>query len=93
MLRSFCIATSAVDFLPSRPSTWSGAIDQIAAGAMSGETGDEVPAAKRSKNLFVVATGNMLGGMAIDVLPSQPSEDPSQSWNALTIGSFIAPYI
>ncbi|WP_336866959.1 S8 family peptidase [Sphingomonas sanguinis] len=87
-LRIFCIATSATDFPPSRPSTWSGALDQIAAGAMPGEADANVPAAERPKRLIVVATGNVSGGMAVDVLPSQPLEDPSQSWNALTIGGF-----
>jgi len=87
-LRSFCIATSATDFPPSRPSTWSGALDQVAAGAMPGEADENGPAAERPKRLVVVATGNVSGGMAIDVLPSQPLEDPSQSWNVLTIGGF-----
>ena len=86
--RSFCIATSATDFPPSRPSTWSGAIDQIASGAMPIEALNEGPASERPKRLLVVATGNVSGGMAEDVLPSQPLEDPSQSWNALTIGGF-----
>ncbi|QYA13235.1 S8 family peptidase [Rhizobium sp. AB2/73] len=87
-LRSFCIATSATDFPPSRPSTWSGALDQIIAGAMPGEADDKVAASERPKRLMVVATGNVSGGMAVDVLPSQPLEDPSQSWNALTVGGF-----
>ncbi|GBQ83561.1 S8 family peptidase [Asaia krungthepensis] len=87
-LRSFCIATSATDFPPSRPSTWSGALDQIASGAMLGEVDEKISAAERPKRLMVVATGNVSGGMAVDVLPSQPLEDPSQSWNALTIGGF-----
>lgn len=87
-LRSFCIATSATDFPPSRPSTWSSALDQIIAGAMPGEADDKVAASERPKRLMVVATGNVSGGMAVDVLPSQPLEDPSQSWNALTIGGF-----
>ncbi|WP_449222132.1 S8 family peptidase [Tistrella mobilis] len=88
VLRSFCVATSATDFPPSRPSTWSGALDQIIAGAMPGEMDGEVAAAERPKRLMVVATGNVSGGMAAEVLPSQPLEDPSQSWNALTIGGF-----
>lgn len=87
-LRSFCIATSTTEFPPGRPSTWSGAIDQIAAGAMPGEAAARVPAAKRPKRLVVLATGNVLEGMVADVLPSQPLEDPSQSWNALTVGGF-----
>jgi hypothetical protein len=87
-IRSYCLATSATDFPPNRPSTWSGAIDQIASGSMIGDIDDKIPASKRMKRLLVVATGNVSGGMALDVLPSQPLEDPSQSWNALTIGGF-----
>jgi len=86
--RSFCLATSATDHPPGRPSTWSGALDQIAAGAMPGDAADGVPAAERPKRLMVVATGNVSGGMRVDVEPSQPLEDPAQSWNALSIGGF-----
>ncbi|MBX3454867.1 S8 family peptidase [Ferrovibrio sp.] len=88
VLRSFCIAASTRDFPPNRPSTWSGAIDQAAAGAMPGEADEKIQAAKRTKRLIAVATGNVSGGNAVDVLPSRPLEDPSQSWNALTIGGF-----
>lgn len=87
-LRSFCIATSATDFPPNRPSTWSSALDQIIAGTMLGEADDKVAASERPKRLMLVATGNVSGGMAVNILPSQPLEDPSQSWNALTIGGF-----
>ncbi|MGE0652801.1 MAG: S8 family serine peptidase [Alphaproteobacteria bacterium] len=88
VLRSFCLAASATDFPPSRPSSWSGALDQIAAGSMPGDAVDGTTAADGPKRLVVVATGNVQGGMMIDVTPSQPLEDPSQSWNALTIGGF-----
>jgi hypothetical protein len=88
VLRSFCLATSATDYPPSRPSSWSGALDQIAAGAMPGDAADGVPASEAPKRLLVVATGNVAGGMMVEVVPSQPLEDPSQSWNALTIGGF-----
>jgi len=86
--RSFCLAATATDFPPGRPSTWSGALDQAAAGAMPGDTGDEVPASERPKRLILAATGNVSGGMMVNVIPSQPLEDPAQSWNALTIGGF-----
>ena len=46
---------------PSRPSTWSGALDQIAAGAMPGDSADGVPASRAPKRLVVVATGNVEG--------------------------------
>lgn len=86
--RAFCLATSATDFPPSRPSSWSGALDQVAAGSMPGDVADDVSASERPKRLVLVATGNVSGGMMVDVLPSQPLEDPAQSWNALTIGGF-----
>ncbi len=88
ILRSFCIATSATDFPSGRPSTWSGALDQIASGTMPGEMDGHTPSSELPKRLMVVATGNVSGGMAASVLASQPLEDPSQSWNVLTIGGF-----
>lgn len=86
--RSFCLASSTTEFPANRPSTWSGAIDQIASGSMPVEAAEGVPAANRPKRLVMIATGNMQGGTAEDVLASHPLEDPSQSWNALTIGGF-----
>lgn len=87
-LRSYCIATSTTDFPPTTPSTWSGALDQIISGSMPVDAEEGMPASEGPKRLLAVATGNVLGGMAVDVLPSQPLEDPSQSWNALSIGGF-----
>ncbi|MGA0615661.1 S8 family peptidase [Paracoccus sp. KR1-242] len=86
--RAFCLANSACDFPPGRPSSWSGALDQIASGSMPGDQAEGVPAAERPKRLMVVATGNMPGGKLDHVRLSHPLEDPSQSWNALTIGGF-----
>jgi hypothetical protein len=86
--RSFCLATSTIDFPSSRPSSWSGALDQIAAGSMPGDVTKGVPASETPKRVILVATGNVSGGMMVDVATSQPIEDPSQSWNALTIGGF-----
>ena len=88
ILRSFCLASSATDFTPSRPSSWSGALDQIAAGSMPGDSQTAVAAADAPKRLVLVATGNVAGGSVLDIIKSQPLEDPSQSWNALTIGGF-----
>lgn len=86
--RAFCLANSACDFPPERPSSWSGALDQITSGAMPGDQIEGVPAAERPKRLMIVATGNMHGGKLAHVQRSHPLEDPSQSWNALTIGGF-----
>jgi len=86
--RAFCLANSACDFPPERPSSWSGALDQIASGSMPGDQAEGVPAAERPKRLMVVATGSLPGGKRAHVLLSHPLEDPLQSWNALTIGGF-----
>lgn len=86
--RAFCLASSSCDFPPERPSSWSGALDQITSGSMLGDQSDGVWAAERPKRLMVVATGNMNGGKLAHVQQSHPLEDPSQSWNALTIGGF-----
>lgn len=89
-LRSFCLATSAPDFPPSRPSSWSGALDQIASGSMPGDAVEGLSAAHTSKRLLLVATGNVQGGPREEVQRLEPLEDPSQSWNALTIGGFTS---
>ena len=47
--RSFCLATSATDFPPSRPSSWSGALDQVAAGSMPGDAVNGVPASEAAE--------------------------------------------
>ncbi|MCF1741462.1 S8 family peptidase [Paradevosia shaoguanensis] len=89
-VRSFCMAVSTAEFPPSGPSTWSGAIDQIASGAMPGDLQNGVDAKDLPKRLFMVATGNRAGGTKAEVLAHQSLEDPAQSWNALTIGGYTA---
>ena len=57
---------------------------------MPGDALDGVPSSETPKRLVLVATGNVSGGMMRDVSPSQPLEDPAQSWNSLSIGGFTA---
>ena len=87
-IRSFCIACSTAEFSPARPSTWSGAIDQISAGSMPGDRLNRPRATATPKRLVLVATGNVAGGQRGDVIAPQSVEDPAQSWNALTIGGY-----
>lgn len=87
-LRSFCLASSTREFPSSRPSSWSGALDQIVSGSMLGDADENTPANERPKRFVIVATGNVTGGMAQDVALCSPLEDPSQSWNVLTVGGF-----
>lgn len=86
--RTFCMAISATDFHASAPSSWSGAIDQIASGSMPGETNEHASAANSPKRLFLVATGNVHGGQLANVTQVHSIEDPAQSWNAISIGGF-----
>lgn len=88
ILRSFCIATSTQNFPPSRPSSWSGAIDQLCAGAMPGERVEDQSAAAHPKRALVVASGNMNGGKREEVEAHHSLEDPAQSWNAITVGGY-----
>ena len=88
--RSFCIATSSPDFSPSRPSSWSGAIDQLCAGAMPGERQDQQSATDHPKRLVLIAAGNVIGGQREEVEAHKSLEDPAQSWNAITVGGFTA---
>jgi hypothetical protein len=87
-IRCFCIACSTAEFSPARPSTWSGAIDQISAGSMPGDRLNRPRATATPKRLVLVATGNVAGGQRGDVIASQSVEDPAQSWNALSIGGY-----
>ena len=78
----FCMAiTSEEDVNRGRPSSWSGAIDQITFGV----TEDD-------KRLFIVSAGNVMEEDDWKNYPtsnlSKSVEDPAQSWNALTVGAF-----
>ena len=88
--RSFCIATSSPDFPAARPSSWSGAIDQLCVGAMSGEKQDNQASADHPKRLMLIAAGNVQGGPREQVEAHQSLEDPAQSWNAITVGGYTA---
>ncbi len=66
-----------------RPTRWSAAIDEIAAGVDAAE--DEEP----PRRLFVQSIGNIGHDddwSNIGDVTSHPGEDPAQAWNALTIG-------
>lgn len=83
--RVFCMAVTNDNVSGATPSTWSAAIDQIAAGTMIGD-GDNAP-----KRLFIVSSGNVTP--VIDyaqLLPQDnfPAEDPCQAWNALSVGAY-----
>lgn len=86
--RSFCLASCYLDADASRPTSWSGALDQIAAGTIGGELEDAKSAKDAPKRLVLVAAGNVIGGPADQVDRGGPINDPAQAWNALTIGGY-----
>ena len=80
--RVLCMAVTASDTRDhGRPTSWSGALDQLASGAE-----DDV------RRLFIVCAGNLADIVsAVDYPNAQLHEsahDPAQAWNALTVGSY-----
>ncbi|MDF7798132.1 S8 family peptidase [Pontiellaceae bacterium B1224] len=81
--RVVCMAITAIDGRDQgRPSSWSGAIDQLAAGV------DDDP-----RRLFILSAGNYTCNL--QDLKNYPTvqitdavHDPAQAWNALSIGAF-----
>tara|TARA_R110000787_G_scaffold166227_1_gene279247 strand:- start:6269 stop:8743 length:2475 start_codon:yes stop_codon:yes gene_type:complete len=83
--RVFCLAVTNDNVSGARATTWSSAIDQAAVGKMAG---DEEDAPSR---LFVVSAGNAPSEIDVNnILPADelPIEDPSQAWNALSVGGY-----
>ena len=82
--RVFCLAVTNEDRAGNRPTTWSAAIDQEAAGVT--EVGGRVP-----PRLFVVSAGNAPIEIMMNRIADPDTleiEDPAQAWNAITVGGF-----
>ena len=82
--RVFCLAVTNEERTGKRPTTWSAAIDQEAAGVT--EVGERVP-----PRLFVVSAGNAPSEIATDRIADPDMleiEDPAQAWNAITVGGY-----
>lgn len=77
--RTFALSITGAEHTTGRPSQWSAKIDELAFGP-------EHP------RLFVLAAGNIRVACFATNYPSlndtSAAEDPSQSWNALTVGAF-----
>lgn len=83
--RAYCLAVTNENVSGYRPTTWSAAIDQAAAGTMRG---DDEAAPRR---LFVISAGNAPAHIdAAHILSADdyPIEDPAQAWNAITVGGY-----
>ncbi|MEL6825530.1 MAG: S8 family peptidase [Pseudomonadota bacterium] len=84
--RTFCLAITNQNRSGADATAWSAAIDQSAAGAMIGDS-EEDPV----RRLFVISAGNIEDQNALDAMEepdAYPAEDPSQAWNAITVGGF-----
>lgn len=80
--RIICMAvTSADEPTRGRPSSWSGAIDEVVSGQIDGD-----------RRLFIVSAGNVETSAGWRAYPASNEvaevQDPGQAWNALTVGAF-----
>ncbi len=66
-----------------QPSSWSAAVDALAAGAFEGA------GRTRQRRLFLVSAGNLRSPDVkhLDRSDLEPVHDPAQAWNALTVGA------
>lgn len=78
-LRVFCLAVTATGDDQWRPTLWSAALDQAAAGVLDGQ-----------RRLIVVSAGNLREEVGRNY-PTEnyvsSVEDPAQAWNCLTVGA------
>jgi hypothetical protein len=93
--RTFSMAvTAAPDRIPGTPTSWSAAVDALAAGrsfdTLNGELKYLDDASSDSHRLFIVSAGNVrdIDATYLDRCDTEPIEDPAQAWNALTVGAF-----
>jgi hypothetical protein len=96
--RSFAMAVTAVpDRTPGTPTSWSAAVDALAAGRAFDSTRGELKyidsASAESHRLFIVSAGNVRDLTDttltyLDRCDTLSVEDPAQAWNALTVGAY-----
>lgn len=93
--RVFSMAiTAPPDPTPGAPTSWSAAIDALAAGrqfaAANGELKYIDEGSVEAHRLFIISAGNVLENEVpyLDRCDVEPVEDPAQAWNALTVGAF-----
>ena len=96
-LRTFSLAVTADDQRDrGQPTSWSAAIDALAAGRVFDPTTQGLvyldQEEKNFRRLFVVSTGNVqperIVAAHLDRSDLEPVHDPAQAWNALTVGAF-----
>lgn len=83
--RISCMAVNATDTRDrGRPTSWSGALDQLVSNAAEGENA--------SRRMIIVSAGNITDFNKADnyhhAQLTDSIHDPAQSWNALTVGGY-----
>jgi len=96
--RSFSMAiTAPPDRIAGTPTSWSAAVDALAAGrefdTVRGELKYIDEASTESHRLFILSAGNVgvfsdPATAYLDRCDTVPIEDPGQAWNALTVGAY-----
>ena len=96
--RNFAMAvTTTPDRTPGTPTSWSAAVDALAAGRAFDSANGELKyideASVESHRLFIVSAGNVRDLTDttltyLDRCDTLPVEDPAQAWNALTVGAY-----
>jgi hypothetical protein len=84
--RVFCMAVTNENRSGSEATAWSAAIDQAAAGAELNDPENPSP-----RRLILLAAGNVpdsANALEIADADAFPAQDPSQAWNALSIGGY-----
>ena len=77
-----------------QPSSWSAAVDALAAGLSIETTADGMvfldEEEESNTRLFVISAGNIneFGDDYLTRCDLEPVEDPAQAWNALTVGAY-----
>lgn len=95
--RCFSMAVTSLDPCDAgRPTSWSAAVDALAAGRSFDQTDEELiylgDAEDNARRLFVLSAGNV-GDIQKDHLTVSDNTavfDPAQAWNALTVGACTA---
>jgi hypothetical protein len=92
--RTFAMAVTSIDERDrGQPTSWSSAIDALAAGRSFDPTTQGLiyldNAEENAHRLFVLAAGNVnsLNQNHLDVSDTEGIHDPAQAWNALTVGA------
>ena len=94
--RCFALAVTATDERDrGRPTSWSSAMDALAAGRVFDQTTQGLvyrEGEDENRRLFIVSAGNVdpssLAVAHLDQSDTDAVHDPAQAWNALTVGAF-----